>query len=362
MYWLLILPVLSYFFILLDIFRSLLKAESLSVSEDPAESVSVVVACRNEEENVQALMTCLDSQDYPAEKYEIIIVDDNSCDSTFELASGFNSATKISVLKNKGNGKKHAVRTGVEASSGSLIITTDADCRMGRRWIWIISAFFAEHKPDIIICPVRIKPGQGLLTKFQEMEFIGLQGVTAGTAVAGKATMCNGANLAFSREAYLDNAEYLHDEISSGDDMFLLHSIKKKKGSKILWFGSEDAMVTTKSSPSFISFLGQRRRWISKYKAYDDLHTIILAIVTFVTIFAQITAMVMAFINLLFLLIFLTILLIKSFPDFLLLRHSAAIIGRKKLLWWFIPCQVLYPFYVISVVLYALVPLKMKVD
>ena len=42
----------------------------------------------------------------------------------------------------------------LNASSGRLIITTDADCRMGKSWIRTIASFYEKHKPDMIICPV----------------------------------------------------------------------------------------------------------------------------------------------------------------------------------------------------------------
>jgi hypothetical protein len=70
--------------------------------------------------------------------------------------------------------------------------------------------------------------------------------------------MCNGANLAFTREAYLNNSDNLHDEITSGDDVFLLHSLKKNH-SKILWLERSDAIVTTASSPTTSSFSTMRR-------------------------------------------------------------------------------------------------------
>ena len=89
----------------------------------------MIVACRNEEEKLPLLLDCIARQDYPKELFEVIIVDDNSTDKTFEIASEFAGSTKLIVLNNKGNGKKQAVRTGIEASSGNLIITTDADCR-----------------------------------------------------------------------------------------------------------------------------------------------------------------------------------------------------------------------------------------
>ena len=358
MHWLPAILILPYIFLLLKIYRSLLKIKTFNASTDPITFVSVVVVCRNEQENLPLLLNSIAGQDYPKGLFEVIIVDDNSTDRTYEIASGFTGPGNIIVINNKGKGKKQAIRTGINASSGILIITTDADCRMGKRWIRTIAAFYEKHKPGMIICPVQIEPKAGFFGRFQELEFLSLQGITSGSVFSGDATMCNGANLSFTREAYLNHTDNLHFEIASGDDIFLLHSLKKQIQSKILWLESPDTVVTAASSPTVGSFLKQRRRWISKGKAYRDGFTILLGIVTFVTIMLQVSVLVAGFINPAFIGVFLTIFLLKSVPDFLILRNTSGRYGKRELMNWFLPAQTIYPFYVLCVVCYSLYPLK----
>jgi glycosyltransferase involved in cell wall biosynthesis len=354
MYWIPSILILPYFFLLLKIYRSLLKIKSFRISEVPGTFVSVIVACRNEQDNIPSLIDNISGQNYPKGLFEVIIVDDNSTDRTFETVAGL-MRNNIRIIKNSGKGKKQALRTGIESSSGQLIVTTDADCRMGNNWISTIAAFYEKFKPDLIICPVQIVSDQGFFGKFQELEFLSLQGITAGSAYSGKATMCNGANLAFKREGYLANSGNLHFEIPSGDDIFLLHSLKREKQSKILWLESIDAIVTTTSSPSLLSFIKQRMRWISKAKIYTDGNTILLGIVTFVTIFLQVSLIIAGFFKPDFLLGYLTIFFIKSIPDFLILLNTSCRYGKRKLMTWFIPAQVIYPFYVLGIVVCSLI-------
>ena len=118
---------------------------------------------------------------------------------------------------------------------------------MGKSWIRTIAAYFEENNPDMIICPVQLDGKQGFFARFQELEYLSLQGITAGTAAGGNGIMCNGGNLAFTREAYLNHADHLHMELATGDDVFLLHSLKKDPGSKIIWLESQEAVVTTTS-------------------------------------------------------------------------------------------------------------------
>ena len=363
MHWLPVILILPYVFILLKIYRNLLRIKTFNVSTGPTTFVSVVVACRNEQGNLPLLLNSIAGQDYPKDLFEVIIVDDNSTDKTYEIASGFTGFGNIIAINNKGKGKKQAVRNGINASSGILIITTDADCRMGKRWIRTIAAFYEIHKPDMIICPVQIESGPGFFGRFQELEFLSLQGITAGSALSGKGTMCNGANLSFTREAYLNNMDNLHSEIASGDDIFLLHSLKKKVLSKILWLESPYAVVTAASSPTVGSFLKQRKRWISKVKAFNDRFTILLGIVTFVTIILEVSVLIGALIYPAFIAVFITLFLIKSIPDLMILMNTSGRYGKRELMNWFLPAQIVYPFYVLCVVCYSLIPhLRKKLD
>jgi glycosyltransferase involved in cell wall biosynthesis len=355
MQWLPAILILPYVIILLKIYRSLRSVNNFTVSVNPSVFVSVVIACRNEEKNLPQLLSNIALQNYPAELHEVIIVNDNSTDNTFQVAVENNAIGSLEALNNIGRGKKQALRTGIGAAKGNLIITTDADCRMGKNWIRTIAAFYEANKPDMIICPVQLDRCKGIFGKFQELEFMSLQGITAGSAISGNATMCNGANLAFNRNTYSHHSNNLHDEINSGDDVFLLHSLKNSEQSKILWLPSSDALVTTTSSSSFMSYLSQRSRWISKAKAYKDRYTIILGLVTFIAIFLQIAYFFGTLISPSLLWVFLSVIFLKSIPDFLILMNTTGWYTKRELMWWFLPVQLVYPLYVLSVVFYPLI-------
>jgi poly-beta-1,6-N-acetyl-D-glucosamine synthase len=357
MEWIPVILVLPYLCMLLGIYKGLRKLKPFKPENPGNEFISIVVSCRNEQDNLPHLLNDLISQNYPDNLFEIIIIDDNSTDRTFDIASGFKSLKNISVFRNTGNGKKAGISTGVKASKGALIVTTDADCRMGKNWLGTLSSFYKKSGADLIVSPVRLKEGKGFFGRFLELEFLSLQGVTAGSILSGNSTMCNGANLAFKKEIYLLNQENLHPEIPSGDDIFLLQSIKKNKQSSIEWLEATESVVTTVSPSLPGNFFDQRRRWISKAKVYDDPYTIILGIVTFVTILLQVSALVTGLFNHPFIYIYLILLILKSIPDYLILMNTTARYGKRHLMVWFIPSQILYPFYVLIIACYAfLVP------
>lgn len=354
MQWLFLIAGIPYLIILLRIYSYLRKIRKFLPSGESFCSTTVVVACRNESGTISNLLQDLEVQDLPYSHRKLIFVDDRSTDNTTGIIRKFSELRNLpgpEIIHNKGKGKKEAISEGILASESDLIVTTDADCRMGISWLRSISAFSKKYNPDLIICPVSLGNSGGFLGAFQQLEFLGLQGITAGTAAGNHPIMCNGANLAFRREAYLRNSKNLRPDVFSGDDMFLLHSLKKD-GSRILWLESPDALVTASPAGNIASFLRQRKRWISKGRYYKDGLTIMIGIVTFVTILAEILTLVTGFFNPLFWLVFLSLFIIKSIPDYLILYNTATRYNMKYLLKWFLPSQAAYPFYVLAVILY----------
>lgn len=349
MEWLLLLFIAPYLLLISRISKYLAKVKPHSGPDLASVFASVIIACRNEEKHLPFLIESLSLQDYPPELFEIIIVDDNSTDRTPGIVSQYKTIHNLSFLKNKGNGKKTAIRTGIHEAKGNLLVTTDADCVMQKGWIRSIARFYDEHKPDLIVCPVKLEGGKGFFQKFQELEFLSLQGITAGTALEGNPVMCNGANLAFTRKAYDESAELLHDELTSGDDVFLLHAVKGKKGNRIMWLESSEATVKTMAPVSLGAFLRQRKRWLSKAGSYSDGYTIMLGLSTFLAVLLQGILLPVSIAIPRLLVLYAAVFILKSIPDFLILLNTAKRTGNKKLLAWFIPCQLIYPYYVLTV-------------
>ncbi len=349
MEWLSLIILIPYLYHIIRIWKALSGIKAFRIGKSPCLFVSVIIACHNEEKDLPCLLADISVQEYNQDLYEVIVVDDNSTDTTAETARSFKGINNLRVISNSGKGKKQAVSTGVEASAGSFAVTTDADCRVGSKWLKTIASFAEEKHPVMTINPVVINAGRGFFNRFQELEFLSLQGITAGTAALGDPVMCNGANLGIAKEVWLRNAGRLHDELVSGEDVFLLHSLKSEDGPGILWLESADAAAATRGSLNLISFLCQRGRWISKAGYYSDRYTRQLGIVTFVTILVQVLLFLCGFINPGFFTVFAVCTLLKSVPDFLILHNTTGRYGKRELLRWFFPSQLVYPLYVISV-------------
>jgi len=212
-----------------------------------------------------------------------------------------------------------------------------------------VASFIETKKADLVVCPVALTPKKGFWGRFCELEFLSLQGITAGSILINNGVMCNGANLAFKKQTWLDNQKNLHPEIASGDDVFLLHSIKKEKKLTATWLESRKALVTTKSESSVNKFIKQRSRWISKASAYNDRSTIALGIATFIAVLFQATTLVAALFNYTFIYMYIAVTLLKTIPDYLILNNTTKRYGRQSLMIWFLPSQIIYPFYVLII-------------
>jgi len=315
-------------------------------------SVSVVIACKDEETNLPKLLSCLQIQSYPY--FELILVNDHSSDATLSIMGAANELFKnIKVIDAELCGKKNALKEGIMAASGNLIITTDADCTPGPNWLKAI-CFFQQTCPcDLIICPVQITDKKSLFARLQALEFKTLIASGAGAAGVGMPILCNGANLAFTKEAWMQSRLDLVDEHMSGDDIFLLQSIKKR-GGIIRFLKSESAVVFTESAKTLAAFFKQRRRWASKSPAYTDMQLIFTACAVFCI---SLWLLILIFSSLIYpslLLIFFLTFGMKYFADIIFLYFIRHFFKIKHL--WFnsFLLSLIYPFYIVSVAITAL--------
>src|ERR1035437_8366154 len=97
-------------------------------------NLSIIIPLYNEQHLVLELLTELTQVKYPSiiEKVEIVIVDDKSTDTSFLSVQQFiRDKTNIKLLQHPVNkGKGVAVKTGIQNSSGDVILIQDADMEL----------------------------------------------------------------------------------------------------------------------------------------------------------------------------------------------------------------------------------------
>jgi poly-beta-1,6-N-acetyl-D-glucosamine synthase len=323
-----------------------------NVNFDSGLSVSVVIACKDEETNLPKLLSCLQIQSY--QHFELILVNDHSSDATMSVMEAARVLFKnIKVIDAELCGKKNALKEGIMAASGHLIVTTDADCVPGSNWLKAICSFQQCHPCDLIICPVQLTERKSLFARLQALEFKTLIASGAGAAGAGMPILCNGANLAFTKEAWTQSRLELVDEHMSGDDIFLLQSIKKR-GGVIRFLRSESSLVFTEPAKTFASFFKQRRRWASKSPAYTDVSLIFTACTVFGISLWMIILVFSSLIYPSLLLAFFVVFGVKFLADIIFLYFIRPFFKIKCLWFYSFLLSLVYPFYIVLVAISAL--------
>ncbi len=239
-------------------------------------SISVVIPARNEAGNIEGLLEALSYQDYPKHLYEVFVVDDFSTDDTAGITKQFPGVQLLCLHDfvpgdNLNSYKKKAIEVGIGRSHGELIVTTDADCFMPPGWLSHIAAFYRDHQPSLIVMPVAIDCSNKPIEIFQALDFLALQGITGAAVHRNVLSMCNGANLAYTRKAFeAVNGFKGIDNIASGDDMLLMHKIAMQYPDGIRYLKSPEVIVQTAPVNSIKDFFNQRIRWASKADKYED--------------------------------------------------------------------------------------------
>ncbi len=265
---------LYYFWFLISV-RLGLKRLGQPTVENGDVFVSILVAARNESASIESCITALASQDFDHSRYEIVVINDGSTDDTAKILRSLSQDKKnIQVLTvnptspGKSGRKRSALEAGIRASKGDIILTTDADCVVGRSWITSMVHSFTPATA-LVAGPVLQLQGSSLVSKISALEFLGLMTVTAGLFGTGKPIVCNGANLAFRRSAF-DAAGGYGPLSPFAEDEALLHRIMRRKLGTVSFCKNPKALVRTQAEPSLNSFWSRRVRWSSKHGQYEN--------------------------------------------------------------------------------------------
>jgi len=334
-------------------------------------TVSVIIAAHNETERIGPLLECLRQMDYPADRWDVVIVDDRSTDATGDIVMAATNTMPnlrlVRVLETPPDTspKKYALSRGIQSSRGEIIVTTDADCRPGPKWLRnIVGAFrddigmvlgFSPLVPDI---PAVLKVSEkseksdaeepGFLEGFQWLDSLSLAVVCAGAAGWRQPITASGRNFAYRRKVYDQVGGFGADlQVASGDDDLLLHRMAGRTTWRVAWAHGPEAAVPSRPETSWVDLFNARVRHVSKLLKYPievQAIAVLLAVVNLATAFA--------------LLGLITGLAGKSaillIGGKLLLDYGMLVAGTRKLgewagLLWFPVVFVVHPWYMLAV-------------
>ena len=316
--------------------------------------VSVIIAIRNEERIIDRLLESLQSQIYSQDKIEFILINDHSSDKTLEVLRSYEQNNIVILnLPNDKMGKKQAIMYAIDRANGDIILTSDADCNFSSLWVQRMVKYFIDDNIKLVSGPVRYKKKEGLFSVIQSLEFSSLIVSGAGAIGNRHALFCNGANLAYRKDVFSQFSGY-NQAITSGDDVFLLHYVKKLYPKGIFFAKDEEVIVETEAVANYLEFINQRKRWTSKSIHYRDIHTIYSALVVFLTNLSLIILFFLAILDTLWLLLFIALFLLKFTIDLIILVPILNFFQRKDLIKWIFPFELFYSFYIILIVVATL--------
>lgn len=344
---LLILGAIPYFLFVVIMIIGLRKARPTPPSDSLPE-VAVIVAARNEAHNLPDLLDDLNAQNYAGE-YSIIIADDRSTDDTWSIIHKFSkshpqfNAVRILEESSEMTGKKNALTQCIKNTTASILIETDADCRMGPDWIRSMVAAFDENTGIVVgFSSVRKK---SVFAIYQALDFLGIMMTNAGMMEHGKAWSGSGQNLAFKRSHFTAIGGFTRDpDQTIGDDFYLVQKIAKRKGVTAKFSWDPRSFVTTSPAKTLGAFYRQRKRWASDSRGLhrkDPLFFIFLA-----SAFVLNTAILLHLLSFQITPVFLLIIGIKFCIESVILMIGLQKMSRMADIWVFAIWFLMQPFYI----------------
>ena len=338
----------------------------LAISDfKPSTKITVIIAARNEEENIADCLDSICNQSYPKHLFEVLVVDDHSTDNTAAVIKSYTDknvkliSLKDFISNDLNSYKKKAIEIAIRQSTGELIVTTDADCFAKENWLQAIAGFYEQYQPEFIAAPVVIDCSNKFIEFFQGLDFMVLQGITGASVHKKIHSMCNGANLAYTKKAFTEVGGFAGiDTIASGDDMLLMHKIYKRWPDKVMFLKSKEAIVHTAPVNSVSEFFNQRIRWASKADKYDDKRIFaVLLLVYLVNVMLLVLPVIAVFDNVQYSMfnvqcsiigVWLLLLLLKTITELVFLYPVAKFFGKQSMLWMF---PLMQPFHIIYTVI-----------
>ena len=311
---------------------------------DSTPYVSVIIAARNEEENIKSCVLSVSNQTYPASLYEIIVVDDNSDDATTAICNELSKTIANLTIVHTGNnresgGKTNALIVGIEQSKGEIILITDADCLVPGTWISSTVSQYDEHVG--IVGGMTLQQATTPFEGMQSLDWAYLLGIASAAATLRNPLSTIGNNLSFRRKAYDDVGGYRSIHFSVTEDYALFQAIIKNGNWDYRYPIDLNLLVISKPCRTFKELARQKHRWgkggldmtLSGFAIMGigfSLHAMILLSIFFGSIVAAAVS-----------------LLVKWLADYLLLNTLMQRFSRREDLRFFYFFEVYYHFYVL---------------
>jgi cellulose synthase/poly-beta-1,6-N-acetylglucosamine synthase-like glycosyltransferase len=235
--------------------RSLFRIKDIEIDDCP--EVTLLVPCWNEEDTVASTVDSLKSIDYPADKIKIILIDDGSSDSTWEVMQAFKNDAQITLLTKENGGKHTALNYALDYVDTELVCSFDADTVIVPDAVKRAVVRFRED-PELMALggAVLIESPKSIVQAAQSIEYQMFSFSKKVLAVLGGPLVVPGAFSMFRKQAFETVGGYKEAHLL--EDLELTYRMQVA-GLKV--DHSHDAFVYTKGPKSLRALFKQRLRW-----------------------------------------------------------------------------------------------------
>jgi hyaluronan synthase len=229
--------------------------------------VSVIIVCKNEEDSIGKTIDCIAQSYYPADRLEIIAVDDGSTDGTLsemERARSRHPGLKV-IHFEKNRGKRHGMAAGAQTASGEILVYVDSDSFVRRDAIRKMAQGFADPAVAAVCGHANVANARkNLLTKMQEVRyFIAFRVIKAAESLFSTVSCCSGCLAAYRRRCVLEVLDpwlrqtFLGTPATFGDDRSLTNFMLRRY--RVIYHS--EAVCTTIVPETYMKFFRQQLRW-----------------------------------------------------------------------------------------------------
>lgn len=361
----LVLPYLLFAFIIAYILQTVLIFIGTHRLNYPRtkrlQTISVLVALRDEETTVEACVNSLLKLDYPDDLLEIVLINDRSRDRTAEIIDALQRKSKcIKTLHiTRGipslSGKANAIAQGIEISTGELVLVTDGDCRVPRSWAKTHASYY--HEDVGLVGGFTLLDDKndrtGLFGKIQSLDWAYLLSVGTGAMGFGLPLSVLGNNFSFRRAAYDEVGGYRRMGFTIIEDFALMKTLLAKTDWRVRYPIDRQMLVYSHPMPDLGRFYQQRKRWSAGGKEVGGYGKFLM----FVAMASHLLATLLMATNVK--LAILAVCLLAA-ADFLVLHRTTGLVQRQDLLRYFPIWQAFYFLYTIVFTPVLLLPTTVR--
>jgi hyaluronan synthase len=230
-------------------------------------STSIVIPAFNEEDCIEATIDACFETSYPADKLDVIVVDDGSTDRTWERiqAACRRHPSLVAVRFAENRGKRAAMAAGIRRSSSEICVFVDSDSVIESNGLNFIMADFRDGRVGAVVGSAEIlNKYENWITRMQQVRYYAaFRVIKASESVFGAVTCASGCFSAYRRSALLnvlpewENQTFLGRPATYGDDRALTNSILPRW--RVVY--QSRARVRTLAPATLRQFMTQQLRW-----------------------------------------------------------------------------------------------------